>query len=156
MVLLITLIGIIIGAVGYVMYQTCEYNSTKEKVGEVVQGIGWTIAGIAAFAAIVLLVFSVVISTADEKIEMYQEENTKIEQQIAEVVKNYQEYETDIFTELSPESAMSMISLYPELKSDKLVESQIEVYVENNKQIKYFKEQFINRCVVNWWLYFGK
>lgn len=156
MVLLITLIGIIIGAVGYVMYQTGKYNSTKEKVGEVVQIIGWTIAVIAAFAAVVLLVFSITMSTADEKIEMYQEENAKIEQQIAEVVKNYQEYETDIFTELSPESAMTMISLYPELKSDKLVESQIEVYVENNKQIKYFKEQFINRCVVNWWLYFGK
>lgn len=155
MVLVITFIAIIIGAVGYVMYQTGTYSSTKEHTGEVLQGIGWTITVIAAFAAIVLLVFSMIMSTADEKIDMYQEENTKIEQQIAEVVKNYQEYETDIFTELSPDSAMAMISLYPELKSDKLVESQIEVYVENNKQIKYFKEQLISRSIVNWWLYFG-
>lgn len=87
---------------------------------------------------------------------MYEEENTKIEQQIADVVTQYQEYEAGIFTEVAPESAMTLVALYPELKSDTLVQSQIEVYADNNKQIKELKCMAINTSVIRWWLYFGK
>lgn len=87
---------------------------------------------------------------------MYEEENTKIEQQIADVVTQYQEYEEGIFTEVAPESAMTLVALYPELKSDTLVQSQIEVYVDNNKQIKELKSMSINASIFRWWLYFGK
>ena len=57
--------------------------------------------------------------------------------------------------EVSPESAVTMVSLYPELKSDSLVQAQIEVYVENNKTIKYLKDKQIKGDVYRWWLYFG-
>ena len=87
---------------------------------------------------------------------MYEEENTKIEQQIADVVTQYQEYEAGIFTEVAPESAMTLVALYPELKSDTLVQSQIEVYADNNKQIKELKCKAINTSIIRWWLYFGK
>lgn len=89
-------------------------------------------------------------------IAMYEEENTKIEQQIADVVTQYQEYEEGIFTEVAPESAMTLVALYPELKSDTLVQSQIEIYADNNKQIKELKCKAINTSVIRWWLYFGK
>ena len=156
MILIIIAIAVALGTVGYVMYRCSASDSHEESVGEVLQGIGWVTTGIGVTSAIVLLIVSIIASTADEKIEMYQEENTKIERQISDVIEQYQKYETDIFTELSPESSMTMISLYPELKSDRLVESQIEVYVKNNEQIKYLKEQLISRSVINWWLYFGK
>lgn len=52
--------------------------------------------------------------------------------------------------------AMTNLALYPELKSDTLVQSQIEVYVENNKAIKELKSSAINASVYRWWLYFGK
>ena len=87
---------------------------------------------------------------------MYQEENTKIEEQIATIVKQYQEYEKDIFTEVSPESAMTLVSLYPELKADTLVSSQIDIYVKNNEKLKSLKEEKINASVIRWWTYFGK
>lgn len=48
------------------------------------------------------------------------------------------------------------VALYPELKSDTLVQSQIEVYVENNKAIKELKSSAINASVYRWWLYFGE
>ena len=88
--------------------------------------------------------------------ERRKEENAKIEQQIADTVKQYQEYETGIFTEVSPEDSITLVALYPELKSDTLVQSQIEVYVENNKAIKELKSSAINASVYRWWLYFGK
>ena len=95
------------------------------------------------------------LSVINEQIEMYQKENTKIEQQVANVVSRYQEYETKTFTAVTPEDSMTLVSLYPELKSDKLVQEQIKVYINNNNKIKELKEKQINGKVVKWWLYFG-
>ena len=106
-------------------------------------------------AAVVLAANVSGLCVIDQKIEMYEEENTKIEEQISEVVKQYQDYENGIFTEISPESAVTLVSLYPELKADTLVQKQIEVYLANNDKIKELKETKINGSVQCWWLYFG-
>lgn len=92
----------------------------------------------------------------DEKIAMYQEENANIEEQIDALVKNYMKYESDTFSEFKSEDSMTLVSLYPELKSDELVQAQISVYAENNKKIKELKEQKIDVAKSKWWLYFGK
>ena len=118
-------------------------------------GIGFLFSIIAFIAIIILGIHVKSISVIDDRIEMYEEENTRIEQQIADVVEGYQKYETNIFMEVAPESAVTMVSLYPELKSDSLVQAQIEVYVENNKTIKYLKDKQIEGDVYRWWLYFG-
>ncbi len=94
--------------------------------------------------------------TATPKIEMYQEENTKIEEQIDTLVKQYMEYEGKTLTEFKSESSITLVSLYPELKSDDLVSKQIEVYIENNNKIKQLKEDKINMRIGKWLLYFGK
>lgn len=94
-------------------------------------------------------------SVLDARIAMYADENERIEQQVAEVVRQYQQYETDIFTEVNPESAITLVALYPDLKSDSLVQSQIELYTENNKVIKSLKDNNIKANVLRWWLYFG-
>ena len=91
----------------------------------------------------------------DEKIVMYQEENSKIEKQIDTLVSNYMNYESDTYEKFKSESSITLVSMYPELKSDKLVEEQISVYEENNKKIREFKEDKINLKVKKWWLYFG-
>ena len=91
----------------------------------------------------------------DTQIEMYQEENAQIEQQIANVVCQYQEYETEIFTTVAPKDSISLVALYPELKSDTLVQKQIDMYVENNEKIRELKEEQINGNILKWWLYFG-
>ena len=118
-------------------------------------GIGM-IAGF--FTLIGLIVVGVNVkslSVIDSRIAMYEEENARIEQQIADVVEQYQKYETDIFREVAPESAVTMVSLYPELKSDSLVQAQIEVYTENNKTIRNLRDKQIKGNVYRWWLYFG-
>lgn len=93
--------------------------------------------------------------TIDEKIAMYKEENNKIEKQIDTLVSNYMNYESDTYEKIKSESSITLVSMYPELKSDKLVEEQISVYEENNKKIREFKEDKINLKVKKWWLYFG-
>lgn len=95
------------------------------------------------------------LSVIDEKIEMYEQENTKIEQQIETAVRAYQEHEKEVLTSVKPDSYMQLVTLYPELKSDTLVSEQIKTYQENNKEIKRLKEKAINGNVKRWWLYFG-
>ena len=92
----------------------------------------------------------------DEKIAMYTEENKKIEQSIDELVSRYMEFENDTFSDLKSDSAITLVSLYPELKSDELIKTQISTYQENNNTIKYLRAKKINLSVKKWWLYFGK
>lgn len=95
-------------------------------------------------------------SVIDKKIAMYQKENTKIENQMDVLVSQYMKFETDTYGELKNESPITLVSLYPDLKSDELVKKQIEVYETNNKEIRDMKEKKINLKVAKWWLYFGK
>lgn len=94
--------------------------------------------------------------TLNAKIEMYIEENQKIEDSINLLVKQYMDYESDIYGELNSENIMSLISLYPELKADSLVMEQINIYTSNNDKIKELKEKYLDIINYRWWLYFGK
>ena len=120
-----------------------------------ISGVGLVVGFFALLGLIIVGVNVKSMSVIDDRIAMYEEENTRIEQQIADVVEQYQKYETDIFREVAPESAVTMVSLYPELKSDSLVQAQIEVYTENNKTIRDLRDKQIKGNVYRWWLYFG-
>ena len=154
MILVILVIGILMVTLGIVLYDKLDYG--KDKIGKIFQIIGTVVTIISTIVTIVLLVCVLNRVNIDKKIAIYEEENTKIEQQIADTVKQYQEYETGIFTEVAPESSITLVALYPELKSDTLVQSQIKVYVDNNKTIRELKSSAINAPVYRWWLYFGK
>lgn len=96
-------------------------------------------------------------STIDNKIEMYQEENANIEGDIDKIVKEYLEHEHNTFYDLkTEESSITLVTLFPELKSDNLVQQQIEIYVENNTKIKRLREEKIDITKIKWILYFGK
>ena len=151
MILVIFGASILLGIAMWIIYDKTNAGEWCENLG-----ICGFIFSIIAFITIIILGIHVKsISVIDYRIEMYKEENARIEQQIADVVEEYQKYETDIFMEVAPESAVTMVSLYPELKSDSLVQAQIEVYVENNKTIKDLKDKQIKGDVYRWWLYFG-
>jgi hypothetical protein len=95
-------------------------------------------------------------SVLDKKIAMYQEENAKIEAQISEIVQHYMAYEGQVFKDSrSSENAMTLAALFPELKSDTLVQKQIEVYAANNARIKKLKEDKVSLGTEKWILYFG-
>lgn len=87
-------------------------------------------------------------SIVDKKISMYEEENIKIENSIDIIVKEYQEYETEMY------DTMTAAMLFPELASNTLVQKQIEIYVKNNQQIKVLKENKLNHNLFGWWLFF--
>lgn len=154
MILVILALGILMVTLGTILYY--KLDDDEDAIGVVFQIVGTVVIMLSTIVSIVLLICVLNRVDIDKKIALYEEENTKIEQQIADTVKQYQEYETGIFTEVAPESSITLVTLYPELKSDTLVQSQIEVYVENNKAIKALKSSAINASIYRWWLYFGK
>ncbi len=94
--------------------------------------------------------------TLESKINMYMQENQNIEEDMNILVEQYMNYESDTYGNLKNESSITLVSLYPELKADTLVEKQIEIYTENNKKIKELKEKIINISNYKWLLYFGR
>lgn len=94
--------------------------------------------------------------TLDDKIAMYEQENTAIEQSIDVLVKDYYKHESDTYSSLKPENAVLFASAYPELQSNELATKQLEIYVDNNNKIKELKEDQINLSKNRFWLYFGR
>lgn len=149
MILVILAIAIIFW-ISYAVYQKKEYDD-----------LSWGL-GMGALPVVFVLIAVLMIgikcsnlSVIDQKIEMYEKENTKIEQQIEASVIAYQKHEKEVFSNVKTDSYIQLVSLYPELKSDTLVKEQIKTYQSNNKQIKILKRQAIDGNVLRWWLYFG-
>lgn len=94
--------------------------------------------------------------TIDYKIAMYEEENASIEESIDVTVKNYMDFEARTYGELKDKDAINLVSLFPELKSDTLVQKQIEVYIANKDKIIQLKEKKIDLSKSKWKLYFGR
>ena len=122
--------------------------------------LAW-ISGIAAFGMVITICCIApkiaTASTIDEKIAMYQEENATIEQDIDRIVEEYLKHEHDTFTDLkTEESSITLVTLFPELKSDTLVKRQLEIYVCNNTKIRKLREEKIDIAKLKWLLYFGK
>jgi len=94
--------------------------------------------------------------TINDKIEMYTDENNKIQTEISAMVENYKSYEASTFENIKTESPITLVSLFPELKSDTLISKQIDIYVSNNQSIKNLKISKIDKKRWAWWVYFGK
>lgn len=99
---------------------------------------------------------------SDKKIEMYEEENNNIQISVSQIVESYKNYEQNTYSEslknidTNNTDIIVLTQLYPELKSNEMVNKQIDIYQENNNKIKGLKEKKINNEIAKWWLYFGK
>ncbi len=126
---------------------------------------GFIVGSIFSWLGVVIAIICVCILTTeylgfnviDEKIEILQQENAIIEQRVEETVKQYQDYETGILTDATQDvqsDIMVLVERYPELKSDTLVQQQIDLYINNNKEIKKLKLDKTNKYKYELWLFF--
>lgn len=77
---------------------------------------------------------------------MYMEENQNIEKRVKDTVEAYLEYEQETYKNLVEDDTLEVVLVkYPQLNSNTLVKSQIEVYVKNNSEIKKLKENKIDK-----------
>lgn len=125
-------------------------------IGEVFSGFGIFISVVALIGIIINIGILINGRTLDDKIAMYEQENAAIEQSVDVLVKDYYRHESDTYSSLTPENAVLFASAYPELQSNELATKQLEIYVENNNNIKELKKNQINLSKNRFWLYFGR
>lgn len=94
-------------------------------------------------------------NTLEQKIVVYQEEMTNIENNINPVVQNYLDHEKETYTALTPDNAVIFASIYPELSSNEIVQKQLNIYNEYLISIKNLKLKIAEISTAKWWLYFG-
>ena len=95
-------------------------------------------------------------NTLGQKIAVYQEEMTNIENSINPVVQNYLDHEKETYTALTPDNAVIFASMYPELSSNEIVQKQLNIYNEYLISIKNLKLEIAEISTAKWWLYFGQ
>lgn len=144
---LLCILAVIVANISY--YNDHEVINFISLLGTIVIGIIDVICIIAIFT------FMINGITTSDKIKMYQAENKQIENQIGELVKGYMDYESETYKSFKNENSVTMINLYPELKSNELVQKQMNVYLTNNAKIKELKEIEIDTKIGKWLLYFG-
>ena len=125
-------------------------------------------AGSTVFAILLFVFFFVIIcclfnvnkivkaNTLEQKITVYQEEMTNIENSINPVVQNYLDHEKETYTALTPDNAVIFASIYPELSSNEIVQKQLNIYNEYLISIKNLKLEIAEISTAKWWLYFGQ
>jgi hypothetical protein len=86
---------------------------------------------------------------------MYEAENTQIDSQIYEIVKDYKLYEKETFDSIKDKSADVLVELYPDLKSSELISKQMDIYINNKNKIISLREDLIEQKIAKWWVYFG-
>ena len=128
--------------------------------------LGTILGCICEFATVVAIIINCVnisqLKVSDKKIAMYEEENNNIQNSISEIIGNYMDYEQGTYAkslesmDLKSLDIVVLSQLYPDLKSNEMVNTQIQIYQENNKKIKELKENKLNYEISKWWLYFGK
>lgn len=148
------IIGLIILFIGIHIY-THRDSYSDDGLGTI--AIGIIVIFIFAFTAIIEFIPKAIeLELIDDKIAMYEEENAQIEEDVERIVAQYQQHEKAVFDMSEIHSATTLIQMYPDLKSNDLAMKQIEIYNQNNAQIKSLKLDQIDCEKAKWWLYFGK
>lgn len=118
-------------------------------------GIGTCCLVIVLIAAAFLGVEASSLRVIDDKIEMYQEENYRIEENVNTMVENYLAYEHDTIVEAGKDLNPTLVfSMYPELKSNELVAKEIEIYTSNQEKLRELKASRFDNELSLWWLCF--
>lgn len=90
-----------------------------------------------------------------EKIEIYEDQNTQIEQSIDAAVKAYCEHEQITYVQMSDGAVALVAAAYPELASSELVKTQMEVWTSNSNELKKMKSKLVDFNKARYFLYFG-
>lgn len=96
-------------------------------------------------------------STADSQIKVYEEQNDIIMAQIEPLIEKYLNYEKETYSTLKVDSnTLVAMSMYPELKGDEFIQSQIKIIMENQKKITDLKLDKAKLNAYKLWIFVGE
>lgn len=151
MIVVALAVSVLIIVIGLALQNSINHEDS----GFFIVALGLVIAAIVLLAGLFNIGDAIEGRFIDNKIAMYVEENKAIEKEVSDIVENYMDYEEQIFN-VENASLTTLVQMYPNLKTDTLIKEQINVYVDNNQQIKKLKEERFDCSKARWLLYFGE
>lgn len=97
-------------------------------------------------------------STANAKLEVLNSQNEIVLAQIEPLVQQALNYESSTYKEfkLTPENIVAFGNMYPQLQANAFIQSQINIIVENQKEIKDLKLKIASLNAYRLWLFTKK
>lgn len=97
-------------------------------------------------------------STANAQMEVLNEQNEIVLAQIEPLIQQALNYESNTYKEfkLTPENIVAFGNMYPQLQANSFIQSQINIIVENQKEIKDLKLEIASLNAYRLWLFTKK
>jgi hypothetical protein len=138
------------------LYQERSYYKDTR---EILCGIG-IVFSIITFIAILVagIKYNSIKSTANAQMEVLNSQNEVVLAQIEPLVQQAMNYESNTYKEfkLTPENIVAFGSMYPQLQANSFIQSQINIIVENQKEIKDLKLKIASLNAYRLWLWTKK
>lgn len=129
------------------------------ETGEILTGVGTVILIILIVATTVAVAkYNSIKATATAQLEVLNEQNEIVLAQIEPLVQQAMSYESNTYKEfkLTPENIIAFGSMYPQLQANSFIQSQINIIVENQKEIKDLKLRIASLNAYRLWLFTKK
>ena len=146
MLFILTIILLIIGFI--------SFRSYDEDVG-----IGFYIFSAIFFVItlIVLTCYNETKSTCDKRIAVLEERNEVVLKQVEPIVNRYLLYESETLEKVKVNSEnIIALSMYPELKGNEFLKSQIDIVVKNQDEITKIKLSKAELNMFKLWIFMGE
>ena len=137
----------------------CQETSYYKSNREVLCGLG-IVFSIITFIAILIagIKYNSIKSTANARLEVLNSQNEIVLAQIEPLVQQALNYESNTYKEfkLTPENIVAFGNMYPQLQANSFIQSQINIIVENQKEIKDLKLEIASLNAYRLWLFTKK
>ena len=102
--------------------------------------------------------YNTIKSTANAQLEVLNSQNEIVLAQIEPLVQQALNYESNTYKEfkLTPENIVAFGNMYPQLQANSFIQSQINIIVENQKEIKDLKLRIASLNAYRLWLFTKK
>lgn len=121
------------------------------------------VSNIILFAVLfVVMLFSIacyneVKTTADKQILILEEKNEIVLKQIEPLVEKYLNYENDTLSKFKVDANnLVALSMFPELKGNEFIKSQIDIVIKNQDEITKLKLEKAKLNAYKLWLFMGE
>ena len=137
----------------------CQDVSYYKNTREVLCGLGIVFSIITLLAILVAgIKYNSIKSTANAQMEVLNSQNEIVLAQIEPLVQQAMNYESSTYKEfkLTPENIVAFGNMYPQLQANSFIQSQINIIVENQKEIKDLKLKIASLNAYRLWLFTKK
>lgn len=137
----------------------CQKVNCHKDTREMLCGLGITFSIIIFIAILVAGVkYNSIKSTATAQLEVLNSQNEIVLAQIEPLVQQALSYESNTYKEfkLTPENIVAFGNMYPQLQANAFIQSQINIIVENQKEIKDLKLRIVSLNAYRLWLFTKK